>query len=451
MLADSYKYSQPKQYPEDVVSAYYYIEARGGEHKTIVWDGMQYYIQKYLMNPITKEDVQEAKEFAEMLGEPFEYDAWMEIIYKHNGYLPVRIKALPEGTLTVTGVPLASIESTDPEMFWIAGFVETLFMKVWYPTTIATRAYEVRKMLEEFADKYSDSRANVPFQYHNFGDRGASSVESAAIGGMAHLTQFMGTDNFNALRLTRNYYNEACAGYSIPASEHSTVTSWGEFGEFEMYNRYLESNKGKPIVACVLDSYNIYDAVDYVTSGEFKDKVESQAYPVFVQRPDSGNPEEVITKMLNIMMKNGVSYTRNTKDLIVFNKYRIIWGDGINIGTIRSILEMVVKLGFAPDNFAFGSGGDLMQNCNRDTLKFAIKCSSVTLKDGSTRDVFKDPITDQGKTSKKGKVVTYTDEHGFLYGLEGLEMFTPAFVLLYENGKMFNEVTFADVRGKSMM
>lgn len=453
MLSDSYKYSQPYQYPLDVDGMYGYLESRGGVYENILWDGMQYYIKKFLSKPITFHDVETANTLALAHGEPFNYEGWMHIVTKHKGYLPIVIKSAPEGSVMPTSMPLATIESTDKKVFWVVGFVETILMKVWYPTTIATKSYYVRLMLEEFAEKYSDNKDGVAFQFHNFGDRGSSSVESAAIGGMAHLTQFMGTDNFNALSLINKFYNLAVAGYSIPATEHSTVTSWGRDKEFDMIDAYLEYNKGKYIIACVLDSYDIYNATRKVTSGEFKRKIESDEYPTLVMRPDSGNAVEVVKAMLEICDQNDVAYTINSKTLKVMKKYRIIYGDGITPDVIRQILELGVSMGYAPDNFAFGSGGDLMQNINRDTCKFAIKCSSVLLNDGTRRDVFKDPITDKGKQSKKGRVTTIIDAYGNLRVgtldeklADGEREFLE---VVYNNGLITKDYTFDEIRANS--
>ena len=453
MLSDSYKYSQPFQYDSKIKGMYDYLESRGGEYELILWYGMQYIIKKYFTRPITFYDVEEAKLYADAHGEPFDYEGWMHIVVKHKGFLPLIIKSSPEGSVVPAKMPLATVESTDEKVKWIVGFVETLIMKVWYPTTVATKSYYVRLMLEEFASKYSDSDVGVAFQFHNFGDRGSSSVESAAIGGSAHLTQFMGTDNFNCLRLIDKFYDVKCAGYSIAASEHSTVTSWGKEQEFDMIDAYLENSKGRPIIACVLDSYDIYNATRVVTSGEFKKKIESNEYPVFVMRPDSGDAVTVVSEMLKICDMNDVAYDINTKQLKVMKKYRIIYGDGINPAVIRKILETAVLMGYAPDNFAFGSGGDLMQNVNRDTCKFAIKCSSVLLEDGTRRDVFKDPITDQGKTSKKGRVTTFIGKDGTLRvgtldgeTLDGEKEFLE---VVYDNGKLGKMYTFDEVRANS--
>ena len=452
MLSDSYKYSQPMQYPDNVVGMYDYLEARGGMYPETIFYGLQYLLEEYLATPITIEEVIEAKDYAEAHGEPFNLEGWEYIVNVLGGRLPVRIKAVPEGMRVPTKLPLATIESTDDKVYWVVGFLETLLMKVWYPTTVATKSYYVKQMLLEYAEKYSDSVDGVGFQYHNFGDRGSTTVEAAALGGSAHLTQFLGTDNFNATRFIDKYYgeNSGIAGYSIPATEHSTVTSWGKSRELDFYENYLETFKGSPIVACVMDSYDIYNATDKITSGEFKNKIESDEYPIFVLRPDSGDALEVVSKMLDIMEKNKVKFTYNTKEYKVFNKYRIIYGDGISPDVIKSILDMCIGRGYAPDNLAFGSGGDLMQNVNRDTCKFAIKCSSVELQDGSRRDVFKDPITDSGKMSKKGRVTTFIGKDGRLrvgtLDSETLDGERELLNVIFENGALNRTYSFDKVR-----
>lgn len=310
---------------------------------------------------------------------------------------------MPEGGIYGNKEPLLTIENTDPNCAWLVGYLETLLLKIWYPTTIATKSYAVRKMLLKHWERTADNVNGVDFAYHNFGDRGSSSVESAAIGGVAHLTQFKGTDNFNALTLSNKFYDGKYQGFSIPASEHSTVTSWGRENEFEMIETYLETYKSSPIIACVLDSYDIYRAVDFVTSGKMKEKIESKDYPIFVIRPDSGDPISVFKKILLSLQKNNVSYKINYKGYKLFDKYRIIWGDGVTMAVIDDILTTLTALGYSAENFAFGSGGDLMQNVNRDTCKFAMKCSAIRV-NGQWRDVYKDPITDKGKSSFRGRI-----------------------------------------------
>lgn len=453
MLSDSYKYSQPVQYPEGIDSMYDYMEARGGEYPETVWFGAQAIVKEYLCVKITKEMVEEAAWFAEMHGIPFEKEGWAYIVNELDGNIPLEIKSVDEGTLIPVKNVLMTIRSTDKKVPWIVGWAETLLMKIWYTTTIATKSYYVKQMILGYLEE-TGTPESIGFKYHNFGDRGSSSVESAGMGGMAHLTQFMGTDNFNALTFVKRFYPgiDGVAGFSIPASEHSTVTSWTKEFEFDMMMNHLESHKNNDLIACVMDSYDIFEAVDAITSGEFKEKIESDDYPVFVLRPDSGEPISVIKEMLDIMEDNNVAYTVNDKGYKVFNKYAIIWGDGVTPDTIEAIIQYVTYRKYSADIIAFGSGGDLMQNVNRDTCKFAIKCSNITV-DGIDRDVYKDPITDPGKVSKKGKVTTYynsnTDEYFVKEVGRDYEHSKDILKTIFKDGRMTNIERFDKIRERA--
>jgi len=458
-LADSYKFSHFNQYLEGTEYVHSYLESRGGDYDAIVVTGLQYYLKKFLAKKITQENLEETQALCKAHGVPFNKAGWQHIVTFHSGRLPVVIRALPEGTVVRPKEVIMTIENTDPHCAWLTSFLETLLLKVWYPTTVASKSRMVRKLIEHHHTKTMDDLNGVPFAYHNFGDRGSSSVESAAIGGYAHLTQFMGTDNFNSLVLCNDYYGEKIAGFSIPATEHSTVTSWGKENEHRMIATYLENNKGNPIIACVLDSYNIYDAVNFVTS-TLKVKIESPEYPIFVIRPDSGDQITVIGKILDIMEHNEVDYTINAKGYKMFNKYRIIWGDGVTPETINKILTFVADRGYAAGNMAFGSGGDLMQNLTRDTSKFAIKCSAVNI-NGVWQDVYKDPITDAGKKSKRGRLTFvkwktkgWADKKVSQYQTIRLDEFDPnlhedMMQEVFKDGDILVKTTLAEVRERS--
>lgn len=448
MLSDSYKYSHYNQYPPKTEGIFSYMESRGGIYPKTVFFGLQYYLKEYLSKPITAADVLEAQEFARHHGIPFYNVGWAYILRQHDGYLPLRIRAVREGSVIPTGNVLMTIETTDIHCAWLVNWAETLLMKLWYPITVATKSYYTKQMMKKYWEKTSDNVAGIDFAFHNFGDRGSTSVEAASIGGMAHLTSFAGTDNFNSTLALKRYYGKL-HGYSIPATEHSTITSWGRANEFAAISNHLETYKDSSIIACVMDSYNIYDAVSYITSGTMKDKIESVDYPTFVIRPDSGDPIRVIGDILRIMLTNGVAKTVNSKGYIVFNKYRIIWGDGIDAATIDKILQYVTDLGYAADNFAFGSGGDLMQKLDRDTCKFAIKCSAA-LVEGQWRDVYKDPITDPGKKSKKGILSLYLDDSGNYTTKEYTDNFSGVEQLwkVFENGKLLIEDDFISIMGR---
>ena len=472
-LGDSYKYSHASQYPNNMISMYSYMESRGGVYPATIFVGLQYYLKAYLTTPITAEDIMNAVNKAALHGIPFDRAGWEYILKEHKGFLPIRIKAVKEGSLVPTNHVLLTIESTDKAVPWIAGFVETLLMKIWYPTTVATKSYYVRKMLERYG-----SSEWAKFAYHNFGDRGAPSVEAAAIGGFAHLSQFMGTDNFNALNFCEEYYNvpsNEVAGYSVFATEHSTTTSWGIDNEEEFVYQQLLRNPAAPIMSFVADSKNVYAFTEFCTTpnSRIRKLVESRPHQKLIFRPDSGKPVEVLSKMLSIMVNNNILTVPNNK--ILFSDFGILWGDGITPETIDAILHIftspkrkyvAINTGFAAENFVFGSGGDLMQNVNRDTQKFAIKCSSITVEEEITDDpsninymiesdidVYKDPITDPGKASKRGKVTTYinTDTGAYVKGLLDIvpENCIEALIPVFENGVIFNTISLVDIRNNA--
>lgn len=448
LFADSYKYSQPPQYPKNLDYMHSYMEARGGYSKEVLVYGFQYLLKRHFSAPITLAQVDEAAMYLAANGMPFDYDGWKRIVEVHGGFLPVSIDCVKEGTLVPVQVPIMSIHSLDSEIPWIVGWFETFLMKAWYPISVATRAARVRAKIELFM-KHTSDNSDASFMFINFGDRGSAGVEAAAVGGMAHLVSCKGTDNINSLRYAVHFYDAVLSdiGYSVPASEHASVTSWGRLQEYAMMDNHLETFKKYGIIACVIDSYDVYKATHALTSGIFKAKIESEDYPIFVLRPDSGNPLEVIPAMLKIMEANKVGYIVNKKTLKVFSKYRILWGDGINESNILEILQLAASLGYAPDNFVFGSGGWLMQQLDRDTHKFAVKCSLVSI-DGKDFEVCKDPITDPGKRSKVGRVIAVKQATGEIISKTIKELQVTDINLLHNIYKIgiTNTMTFKEVR-----
>lgn len=470
-MADSYKYSHWKQYPENMVSMFDYGMARSGKiYPETVFFGLQYYINEYLMTPITQDNIIEAAENADAHGIPFNEDGWQYILDTHQGFLPVEIKAVKEGTIVPTGNVLFTVESTDKNVPWVVGFLETLLLKVWYTCNVATRSYAVKEMLKEYWEDTVDEDAQfgINFAFHNFGDRGSSSVEAAALGGMAHLTQFMGTDNFDSIRYIKKYYNSTNIAFSIPATEHSTTTSWGRGSELPMIMAHLEFNKDRDIIAAVCDSYDYLKTVCAVTSGDFKSKIENPEYPKFIIRPDSGDPIEMVSKTLDIMEENNVQYTVNSKGYSVFNKYGIIWGDGIDMAVMKEILELVKVRGYSAEIIAFGSGGWLMQQSDRDTQGWAVKCSSITVDEGSPidtesgkpvweeflvqRDVFKDPITSPAKKSLKGRLALWYNHGSDTFFTDSVDFKSNDFPVsclthtVYKNGNTPGQTTFEKIK-----
>jgi nicotinamide phosphoribosyltransferase len=265
----------------------------------------------------------------------------------------------------------------------------------------------MKKIIAKALLKTSDVPVNdqIFFKLHDFGARGASSTETAILGGMAHLINFMGTDTFEAIPAVMELYNtKNVVGFSIPASEHSTITSWGRKNEIKAFENMIDKFAGPgKLYACVSDSYNIYEAAADLWGTQLKDKIIASGGTLVV-RPDSGNPEIVPIEIIEILMYK-FGFTVNSKGYKVLPPHiRLIQGDGINEHSLPIIINNMISKGFSIDNIAFGMGGGLLQAWNRDTLKYAMKASARCDTNGVWHDVFKDPISDHGKVSKKGRL-----------------------------------------------
>lgn len=458
---DSYKASHWLQYPPNTDATFFYIESRGGLYDRTVFFGLQAILKEYLAKPISHADVDEARDLFAAHGEPFNEAGWRYIVDTHGGLLPVRIRAVPEGSVVPTHQALVTIESTDPMAYWVPSYIETLLLRLWYPVTVATISWHAKQTIRQFLERTSDDpEGQLPFKLHDFGARGVSSAESAALGGAAHLVNFMGTDTVSGLMAAKAYYHEPMAGFSIPAAEHSTITSWGRENEADAYRNMLRQfAKPGAIVAVVSDSYDIFHAIREHWGKTLKQEVIDSGATVVI-RPDSGDPVAVVHQCLELL-DEAFGHTVNSKGYKVLNYVRVIQGDGINPNSIRAILERVTSAGYATDNVAFGMGGALLQQLNRDTQKFALKCSAARV-DGKWIDVYKDPVTDHGKTSKRGrmtllkhreygtyKTVSLPADAASLAEVEKPLGFDDALVTVWENGHIGNDWTFADVRARA--
>lgn len=403
---DSYKVSMWKQYPPGTEYVYSYIESRGGKFDRTVFFGLQMFLKQYMSKPVTQADIDEADEFWTAHGEPFNREGWQYILKAHNGYLPVVIRAVPEGTVIPVSNVLLSIVNTDPKCFWLTTWLETALLRaIWYPTTIATNSYMCKQALLAAYKKSSDADpSTVDFKLVDFGARGVSSMESSGIGGAAHLLSFKSTDNMTGILYAKKFYGANMAGYSIPAAEHSTITSWGREHETDAYRNMLtQFAKPGSMVAVVSDSYDIMNAASNIWGGLLREEVETSGATLIV-RPDSGDPLTVPVEVI-AALADKFGYSVNSKGYKVLpDCVRVIQGDGIDVESLPRILERVMAAGFAADNISFGMGGGLLQHVNRDTQKFAMKCSAICV-NGEWRDVYKDPVTDHGKKSKRGRLM----------------------------------------------
>jgi len=456
LLTDSYKCTHWKQYPRGTTKVYSYLEARkGGKFQKTTFFGLQYIIKKYLMGQVvTMGKIDEAQAFFDKHLGPglFNRDGWEHILYTHEGRLPVRIKAVPEGLVVPESNVLVTIENTDPECFWLVNYLETILLHVWYPTTVATLSREMKRVILASLDKTGNPDL-IPFKLHDFGFRGVSSVESAGLGGAGHLLNFMGTDTLAAITLAQNFYAADMPAFSIPASEHSTITSWGAECEADAMENMLDQYP-EGLVACVSDSYDIINACENIWGKKLRDKVLARKGTLVV-RPDSGHPPTMVIAVLESLGK-AFGYSTNAKGFKVLpDQVRVIQGDGINYEMLETILYRMEDAGWSADNIAIGCGGALLQQMNRDTQRFAFKCSSVVV-NGVEQDVYKMPASDKTKASKRGRLML-VNNRGWKEDEMGLDHYETVPVsarqdvlqVVFENGVLTKEYTFDEARANA--
>ncbi len=457
---DSYKASHFAQYPEGTEYVSSYIESRGSDidgWTQTTFFGLQMFLKEYLAEPFTQADIDEADEVLTAHGEPFNREGWQYILNKHGGRLPVRIQAVPEGTNMGVSNVMVQIVNTDPNVPWLTSYMETALLRaVWYPTTVATQDMYIKKAIRAALVKTSDSESidgDILFKLHDFGARGVSSKESAGLGGVAHLVHFMGTDTVESLRYARHFYGETMAGFSIPAAEHSTITVWGgPEMEIEAFRRNIDQFGGPgKLYAVVSDSYDIYAACDKWAS--LKETIISKGGTLVV-RPDSGHPATVVVEVLN-KLGEGFGYTTNSKGYkVLADCVRVIQGDGINHESIQEILDNMLANGWSADNVAFGMGGAMLQHVNRDTLNFAMKASAAKV-NGLWRDVYKDPVTQSMKKSKRGRLALIKRDGEYVTVREGelfkhgLDVRCNVLRTVFEDGKILINTTLAEVRERA--
>ncbi|WP_322055119.1 nicotinate phosphoribosyltransferase [Paraburkholderia bannensis] len=453
---DSYKASHFVQYPPEATGMFSYIESRGGRYDRTVFFGLQMLAKEYLCRPVTAQMIDEAKYFFAAHGEPFNEADWRYIVEQYGGYLPLRIRAVPEGSVVPTHNVLMTVECDDPRVFWIASYVESMLLRLWYPITVATQSWHLRKTIGRYLRKTSDDLSQLPFKLHDFGARGVSSAESAAIGGAAHLVSFMGSDTVLGVIAANRFYHAEMAAYSVPAAEHSTITSWGREREADAYRNML-AQFGKPgaIVSVVSDSYDLFAALD-MWGGELKQAVLDSGATLVI-RPDSGEPVDIVMKTVRALDASFGS-THNSRGRRVLNTVRVIQGDGVDETSIEAILAALDDAGYAADNVTFGMGGALLQRVDRDTQRFAMKCSAIRLGDTWT-GVRKDPVTDSGKRSKMGRLTLLRNRRTGDYRTATLPLawedrmlerdWEDALETVYENGRLCVDVTLDAIRERA--
>jgi nicotinamide phosphoribosyltransferase len=460
---DSYKLNHWNQYPKGTQIVYSYFESRkGAKFDNTVFFGLQYTLKAYLEGVVvTREKIEEAASLCKAhFGSEkyFNREGWEYILNTHGGKLPVRIKAVPEGTPVSVSNVLMTVENTDEKCFWLTNALESLLTHVWYPSTVATLSRETKKLMHKALSITSDNPDAINFMLHDFGYRGVSSDESAAIGGAAHIINFLGTDTVCAMELARDYYGAPLDGlaYSVAATEHSIMTSRGKDGESQivedLLNEYPEG-----ILSCVADSFDYYHFVTHIVGEQFQQRILNRN-GVFVVRPDSVTPEHntpeslVLWTLQTLWDKFGGK--TNSKGYRVLDPHvRVLWGDGIDLIGIEKILQWAIAGGFSAENLVFGMGGGLLQKVNRDTQRFAFK-SCAQKRDGVWYDIFKSP-KDVSKASKRGKLklIRELTAHGSMYKTVNQDAndVKDELEVVFEDGEIKRIQDFASIRDNAKL
>lgn len=419
LATDVYKMSHMPFYPEGTTKVYSYLIARSDKKIPFtVFFGLQYYMENYLSQKITHAMVDEFLEYREMIlgSNPPEVIKKMRAL-ADLGYLPLKIKAVEEGTVMPVKNVLMTMTNTHEDFAWVVGFTESLVLKIWNTITVASYSMKLRQLCEKYAKETCDNNLHVDWQVHDFGYRGVSSEETAALSGAAHLINFRGTDTVPAVKfLKQNYGATGLIGMSVPASEHSVMCAFGQENELQAFHNMLNQNPSG-IVSIVSDTYSLWNVLQNF-GPILKDKIEARDGKV-VFRPDSGNPELIICgdpsapegspenlgaiRILEQVFGSSV----NSKNKIVLNpKIGLIYGDGMYFERFERILERLNEMGYASSNLVIGVGGLLLQQHSRDDQGFAIKATYVEI-NGVGRNIVKDPVTDSGKKSHTGLINLY--------------------------------------------
>jgi nicotinamide phosphoribosyltransferase len=448
---DSYKPSHWLQYPPGTEQLVAYFESRG--NGPTVFFGLQYILREYLSKPFTQADIDYAAAFLAKHGLPFNRDGWQYILSAHKGHLPVRIYAVKEGAVVPSSNILLRVESTDAKVPWVVSYIETVLVRLWYPCTVATRSWRLRRVILVALRQSADApEQEIDFKLHDFGGRGVSSLESAGIGGAAHLVNFKGSDTIPGVILANEYYACDMAGFSIAAAEHSTVTAWGQDAEMQSYANMLK-HFAKPgsVLAVVSDSYNLWYAINEIWGKALRQQVIDSGATVVI-RPDSGNPPTVVLRTLRDL-ERAFGSKPNSKGYRVLNNVRVIQGDGITEESIPEIIKTIMDAGFSASNVAFGMGGGLLQQLDRDTHQYAYKTCFARIGDRFVR-IAKNPIDAPEKKSKSGYLDLTTTGHDVGYYTFESHPFYPApnscLDVVYDDLQIRRTHTFEDIRQRAI-
>ena len=478
---DFYKADHRSQYPSGTTEVYSNFTPRSnrlakviasGNDGKVVMFGLQYFIKNFLQDVWNEQFFKKDKKkvvraykrrMDYSLGEGAVSVEHIEALHD-LGYLPLRIKALPEGARVPIGVPVLTIVNTRPEFFWLTNYIESVISAyLWKPMTSATTAFEYKRLLSKYAGITGSDAEFVQFQAHDFSFRGMSSLQDSAVSGAAHLTSFWGTDTVPAIDFVEDYYGadvtKSPVGFSVPATEHSVMCMGEQKQEIQTFKRLINKTYPSGIVSIVSDTWDFWKVItEYLAI--LKDDVMAREGKVVI-RPDSGDPIKIIcgdkdAPVGSPQYKGAIEClwdvfggTTTDKGYKLLDQHiGLIYGDSITLERAEKIVQGLEEKGFASGNVVLGIGSYTYQFATRDNYGFAMKATSGVV-NGQRRDIFKDPLTDAGtKKSAKGLLrVEIENSRYVLYDQQTIaEEEQGELDCVFLNGKLMKEYTLDEIR-----
>lgn len=473
LLTDYYKVGHVFQYPANTELVYSNLTPRKSRIKDVdemVFFGLQYFIKEYLVTYFNENFFDQPREkvladykrrIVTSLGAHL--PTYEHIAALHDlGYLPVEIKAVPEGSKVPMRVPCLTIVNTKAEFYWLTNFLETLLSAViWQPCTSATIAHTYRKLLNKYAEETGMPMDFVQWQGHDFSFRGMSSLETAVLSAMGHLLSFTGTDTIPAIDALEQYYNanadEELIGGSVAATEHSVMCSGSKDGEMETFQRLITEVYPSGIVSIVSDTWDLWKVcLDYLPA--LKDIIMKRDGKVVI-RPDSGDPVKIICgdpqgkteaeqKGVVELLWDVFGGKITDKGFKLLDPHiGAIYGDSINIERATLICEGLKAKGFATQ-VVFGIGSYTYQYNTRDTFGTAMKATYVVI-NGVGREIFKNPVTDDGTKKSATGLLQVKKKNGSYVLIDKVswgEEEQSELKTVFKDGKLVKEYTLAEIR-----
>lgn len=482
MRIDGYKLDHRRQYPENtefVYSNWTPRMSRVDGQNTVMFFGLQYFLQKYMIDdinndffnkPIEEVAVKYARRVNGYLGPNAIGTDHIRALHA-LGYLPLEFRAVPEGTCVPLRIPMLTVENTHKDFAWLVNYFETSMSNVmWLPCTSATTSYGIRKVLENAAARTGSPLEFVDWQGHDFSFRGMSGMEAAMLSGAGHLLNFTGTDTIPAIDFIEEYYGfddglpeNYLIGGSVAATEHSVMCAGSRDGELKTFNRILDLYPSG-IVSVVSDTWDLWNVLTNILP-QLKDRIMSRDGKLVI-RPDSGDPADIIcgdlTAPVGSPAYKGViellweifdGTVTETGHRLLDRHIGCIYGDSISKARATKIMQRLAVKGFASANMVFGIGSYTYQYVTRDTFGFAMKATWCQI-NGVGYDIYKTPITDNGvKNSARGRLAVIKDNDGNLSLFEGLTREAADAVsilrLVWRNGKFLVRESFDKLRARA--